>query len=165
MVRELLFRGRDKDIGDWRYGGVCDYDSGVSIFEVEHFDGSWTEPPSTDLNEYDVEPETVGQFTGLTDMKNQKIFEGDILKAEINTQPKWNSKLKNYEPQKRTRTYWVVEYHDHETESGFMTYGIDRRWHRPLTRSRIINAHAVVVGNIHDNPELMKKELQKICTM
>ncbi len=150
-MRELLFRGKDIRTGEWRYGGICDYDFSISIINPDCMEYPFYN------DTFDVRRETVGEYTGQTDMQNNKIFEGDILEAEINPRPRRNADVYGVKTYPKRKTYWVVEWHDHQTESGFMTYGIDRRWHRPLTRSRIINAHAKVVGNIHDNPELMEK--------
>lgn len=81
-MRELLFRGKKTENSEWVYGGVCNFDSGVSIFEVQNFNGSIDEPPSVDLNEFDVDQNTVGQYIGLTDVNGVKVFEGDIVKVE-----------------------------------------------------------------------------------
>lgn len=148
-MRELLFRGIDKD-SKWVFGSYLPTvdEQFARIIDTSKFGC----PCRT------VWANSVGQFTGQTDMAGNKIFEGDILEAEINQRPSWNADGYSFTIYPKKKTYWVVEWHDHYCESGFMTYGIDRRWHRPLTRSRIYNAKAIVVGNIHDNPELMKRE-------
>ena len=135
-MREILFRGKQED-GEWVYGWFCPKDLEPSTFAVIDTPNIIREK---DLLWCEVVPETVGQYTGLTDKNGTKIFEGDIVRATQNRihdecyvgyengtfmlYPK-NGKI--YE-----RTLWEYWYNDWEVE---------------------------VIGNIHDNPEKEKGQV------
>lgn len=80
-MREVLFRGKDVDTGNWVYG----------MFETR-----WEESLDMELKNlvwitdsvgdiYDVDLETVGQYIGLEDIHQHKIFEGDVVRAKSHT--------------------------------------------------------------------------------
>lgn len=68
-MREILFRGKRRDTGEWVYGSLQIF-KGYSIFDRDYYKNFFT-----------VIGNTVGQFTGLLDKSGMKVFEGDIVNA------------------------------------------------------------------------------------
>lgn len=133
-MREILFRGKRIDNGEWIEGYYCNYETtcvggGVDKHHriVPYFASS--------LYGFKIDPSTVGQYTGLTDKNGKKIFEGDIVKALLSGKP----------------SYGVVEY----GKTGICAYCAMSHCEKSnyvLTCSDDFE----VIGNIHDNPELME---------
>ena len=134
-MREILFRGKRKDNGEWVEGLLWKKKYNTTILFISCF-------PDKDDNEevFVIDPETVGQYTGVTDKNGKKIFEGDIVKGLFLHSSPVNS---------------VIAFHDG-------TFGL--LWNRAGAKTywaftSICNVEYEVIGNIHDNPELMKGEL------
>ena len=89
------------------------------------------------------------QCTGLKDKNGKLIYENDVLEVSVFDK-------NNYSSKKKTR--WSVEYKIFNNNIGFMVYGINRRWHALMTSNMLYNAEAVVIGNIHENADLLENE-------
>ena len=77
-MREILFRGKEKNSGEWIYGDlrhISDGHGGYILCIVDNTNGR-----NNDVIGVEVVPETVGMFTGSTDKSGTKIFEGDIVR-------------------------------------------------------------------------------------
>lgn len=148
-MREIMFRAKQhKDYGEaWVYGvPFIDY-AGDCIMK-------------NDASESVVNPDTVGQYTGLADINGTRIFEGDILQVNI-----WENSpdagidrcivgFGEFEPFSREGVdqvgfylYWRSDYNQTQKYSNIGYWLRERK--------------AVCVGNIFDNPELLDKEKDK----
>ena len=125
-MREILFRGKRLDNGEWVEGNA--------LIPHPSFGGETviiTQDAPFHSLVYTVNPETVGQFTGLTDKNGKKIFDGDIVDAlDIFGYPDG---------------YGIVNWN--ETFNGWYMGKSSMYCNRICTYE--------VVGNIHDNPELL----------
>ena len=126
MSRQLKFRGKRVDNGEWVYGDLIQYESGeVSIFSknLSKYGYEATEMYKRDR----IIPETVGQYTGLTDKNGKEIYEGDI-------------------PDGYGAVFFSNEYLGYFAESNEFECGY------PICDIPIIE----IIGNIHENPELLE---------
>lgn len=75
MKREILFRGMRTDNGEWIYGDLLTPTDIMDVWEISENTGMG--------DRYEVDPDTIGQYTGINDKNGEKIFEGDIVQYEI----------------------------------------------------------------------------------
>ena len=146
-MREILFRGKRVDNGEWVYGTYGRHTSfDAMIIDRPYLDSNGD---LTALNFWTVNPETVGQYTGLTDKNGVKIFEGDIVK-EYKTKDKVKGVVKFGEYQSGINKYaddlgFYVEW----TTENFLIQELGY-W----CRKNMLE----VIGNIHDNPGLLEEK-------
>ena len=156
MMREILFRGKRLDNGEWVYG---------SFLHVEHEDGSFTTAifhKKDSGGDAEVFPPTVGQYTGLKDKNGKRIFEGDIVRYTFDS-PDDPTATENGLKVRTGRIFWS------DWRASFaVTAGINGSASLNNDVARYVRGRQIyeyvrgantveVIGNIHDNPELLEK--------
>lgn len=147
-MREILFRGKRADKSEWIEGDLRQYiNMGVGYEDFYEIDTM----SSTVGMGYSckVIPETVGQYTGLTDKNGIRIFEGDIVCVRYTN----GDICAVGDVQYDCGTFgaeWVA-HKEHKTMVG--SFG--QRHNLRTFEDDIIN-DIEIIGNIHDNPELLK---------
>ena len=141
-MREILFRGKSVNNGEWYKGSlrIVTYqpadDSSFQQYEIE--DTTCGVFPNDFMSGYCemVDPATIGQFTGLCDKNGVRIYEGDICRNTRNGETvsvKWHGTLAGYVWSKRKSNSSLYDF-------GELFRAYDKY---------------EVIGNIHDNPELL----------
>ena len=125
-MREILFRGKD-EYGVWRYGLPMVYSEDFTVITSPHaFDKT-------------VIPDTVGQYTGLIDKNDTKIFEGDIVLDKYECEKFGFAGIVIYVPKRSSFEIQNPKHPDYIANLG----------------ARIDSVK--VIGNIFDNPELLER--------
>lgn len=126
-MREILFRGKRIDNGEWVQGYICRY--GWTGKEKDYIIPDY----ASALYTIEIDPETVGQYTGLTDENGRKIFEGDTV---------WNS----YD-----EDYGKVEWDNDMAKFiiTFSTFTVDF--------DSVYGEELEIDGNVYDNPEHLER--------
>ena len=128
-MREILFRAKRLTDQKWAYGDFTEVVGDCPrILSNEN------------ATMYAVAPETIGQYTGLTDKNGKKIFEGDIIRVEHDL---WHGENKKT----RESDIGVVIYNTNTAEFGAKIHG----YCNCLTLRRWKGDFNEVIGNIYDN--------------
>lgn len=123
-MREIIFRGKRKSDGKWWEGYL------TVVFQHTYIEKA----NENEAFRFVVDPETVGQFTGLTDKNGKRIFEGDILKRTNGNKSVWYVDYKNC-------AFCANQSNcNYACELGELLDQIELE----------------VIGNVHDNPELLE---------
>lgn len=172
-MKEILFRGKRVDNGEWVEGYYTELPCGslgatifsnddelvcedttsyiIKVFTKQHTNYSNSNPLQViECEKYEVIPETVGQFTGLHDKNGNKIFEGDIISATA---------LDTGEEQRAVVCFgnFIDENNDDEYIGFFIEFDGIKTTITQLSMEECKN-RIEVIGNIYDNPELLRSK-------
>lgn len=144
-MREIKFRGKRLDNGEWVYGSFLSIEDTYFIIEQVDFDFDYRTEHNAfwfDCTEKEVDPATVGQYTGLKDKNGKEIYEGDVIRSPLS--------------EDKTRPHRIFY---HTGNAAFMGALVDRKelCYLRLDQDWIYKFGKEVIGNIHDhNPEFLK---------
>lgn len=130
-MRTIKFRGKSKRTDEWLCGDLVHSDDGRTFIYPLDCEGLFLK------NEVDTD--TVGQFTGLYDSKGKEIYEGDIIKSCL------------------YRVMHYVNYNEDEASYVATIVGPSIIDYCSIRQSWIDKFKKEVIGNIYDNPELLKQ--------
>ena len=146
-MREILFRGKRTNNGEWVEGDLIHLPNGISIL----------------ANGYSyVISETVGQYTGLTDKNGKKIFEGDIIRyTDSDEYEMYIESLECPEEYEGTtfENMWTIDEVVYGIAINYPAFDLNRHDWEINGLSNLSESgcyYYEVIGNIHDNPELLK---------
>lgn len=135
MNREIKFRGKRIDSKEWVYGVPVKSNYGISIVStIYHVDCA-----EYNVDEFSVIPETIGQFTGLLDKNGKEIYEGDLLDCDPSPQL----------PENPIKVGWSNKYASFVLNKSGWAYS-------HYFGEALNPEDCEIIGNIHDNPELIK---------
>ena len=158
-MRKILFRGKPSGnawITDWVYGAFCPINSKgdnpcIMLYD-ERFKGHRVE----------IDSETVGQYTGLTDKNGTKIFEGDIFKFSDEIFESYYTSCGTEYNSWEVENYGVVGFCEYFGKFDFIKY----KFNENAVEADLHENHNIefyefvsdleIIGNIHDNPELIE---------
>lgn len=134
-MREILFRGRDKYTNEWFYGFVEAPHTTVDGVVESYYFNSYVNGKSCRKI---ISADTLGQYTGLIDKNGKKIFEGDIVQGAWETifAVYYDSNYLQYRAKVKENYTREIDYYGNSTQ-------------------------IEVIGNIYDNPELLKEAEQE----
>ena len=153
MNREILFRGKRIDNGKWVSGSLFTRITNCYILPL---------PIATEAHKVEVDPETVGQYTGLTDENGKKIFEGDIFKFPDEVWESYYTSCGTEYNSWEIENFGVVGFCEDRGSFEFVQYkfnenSVEADLHENRTMEFCDFVRGLeIIGNIHDNPELLK---------
>ena len=149
-MREILFRGKRTDNGEWVEGFYSKANYYLNEKEIHIiFPLDVKALPRCEFTEYeDVIPETVGQYTGLTDKNGRKIFEGDIVRlTDEHNEMEWTAVVVFGNPNGDYNWGWQLNAIEEFDGNKDILLWVD------MDES---GAYCEIIGNIYDNPELLE---------
>lgn len=152
-MREFKFRGKRIDNGEWVYGYfVKARDNTCHI--IAEFGSDITccsDCGANDITVYEVDPSTIGQYTGLNDKNGKEVYEGDIVRMHFFFENHHPVTLGAFEDEEEIVCKLSITplgvYFENNNMTGYLCDYLEEP-----------SEELEVIGNIHDNPELLGGE-------
>lgn len=142
-MREIKFRGKRLDNGEWVCGDLVHLSKGEVCILPEG--GGW--------EHHLIIPDSVGQCTGVLDYEGRAVYDGDIVESITASEFKEKENIPwEWEDGEYTMERYVVMWDKSYNDFGFIFFGNEAN-HNWLNLE-----YFRVIGNIHDNPELLKHD-------
>lgn len=152
MTRIIKFRGRDAS-GTWFFGDLHQWNNGevyIGVHGSVWTDDGMNSQSYSSINE--IDPETVGQFTGLYDKNDKEIYEGDIVYILMKDGSDCHCVI-GYDID--NLAFGIMDEYAYRSKMQGRNRNFDNGFMHRLYKDSLIFE---VRGNIHDNPELIKVE-------
>lgn len=146
MGREILFKGQRKSDRAWIYGNLLRTDDGIFIIQ--------NHVPYHLLDKYEVLEETVCEYTGLTDINKNKIWENDIVLIEHSKLDKETDNTVFMPDIIEYARNYFIEFVNKGSHCGYRCR--NKSIHFAISGNTVYNHKITVIGNIFDNPELLQ---------
>ena len=152
-MREILFRGKRKDNGEWVEGYIVICNEEINhgkVYMCDSVKSIYFNGDTFEIGDfYEVDSDTVGECTGLPDKNGKKIFEGDIVSGTALSRERtgvivWIGQLAGF----------GVRYTGRDDPTAWQESSILK----DIERHKYSEFCARVIGNIHDNPGLLEVE-------
>ena len=138
-MREIIFRGKTVDRDRWVYGSLISLDDDCCFIVPMIVRASTLSKRDLVRMEMEaVSPGSIGQYTGVKDKNGVRVFEGDIVRTQFGRLVR-------------------IEYRTLEGFVGFDMTAIESEHERPWSSTAWRSGNIEVVGNIHDNHEMLKQ--------
>ena len=147
-MREILFKAKRKDNGEWVEGY---YRRIPCMGMLEHY--IMPRNPKNRMEQYAIDPDTLCQYTGLTDKNGRKIWENDIVRFQFDND---DCPFPNKDTKKRLGKIFFSDFR--ASWSIAMGRKGNKRINNDLFKYVQNGNRVEVIGNIFDNPELLEGE-------